>query len=507
MVNELKAGACINYLAIVIRLATTFFLTPFIIDMLGVEEYGLFMLSHSILLWLSLTDFGLGGCVNKYVATYHAKGEVDQEAHFLGQSMMLFSALGLLAFAVGMVGYAGLGTLFPDLSPEQMDTFEILYLLTVGNLMLAFPLKPISAVPGAHLKFIAPGLVNLGLSLLNALLTVLLLLWGFKSIGLTVLGVLISVSGLLWGLFYTIRFLGVRLLFHKPDLRLYREMFIFSFWLLLNQLMDLFYWRAGAPILGSLSGMEAVTLFTIGITFAQYFMTASTAISGVITPKIMHMVAQDASKEELTNMMIRVGRLQAVVLILILSVFAIYGESFLQLWVGNSVGEGTQVVWLGSLIVLIPLTLPLTQNIGLGLLQALNIHKGRAIILFYSSAICVILGAVLSYFYGAIGMFIGTAVSLAIGQGVMINFYYQRRAGLNIARFFRQTFAPLILPVVLMLAIGSGLQHVFAVESWTTFFALASGYALAGTVLLFYLYLTPQERQLFSVPLSKLTRK
>ena len=31
------------------------------------------MLSNSVIAWLSLTDFGLGVTVNKYIATYHAK--------------------------------------------------------------------------------------------------------------------------------------------------------------------------------------------------------------------------------------------------------------------------------------------------------------------------------------------------------------------------------------------------------------------------------------------------
>lgn len=50
-------------------------------------------------------------------------------------------------------------------------------------------------------------------------------------------------------------------------------------------------------------------------------MTASTAISGVIAPKIMQMVALDSTKEQLTRMMIRVGRLQLALLSVILVSF------------------------------------------------------------------------------------------------------------------------------------------------------------------------------------------
>ncbi len=507
MASELKTGAALNYVSIVVHLATSFFLTPFIIKSLGVEEYGLFMLSGSIISWLALTDFGLGGTVNKYVATYHAKGQKEQEAHFLGQAMMLFSALGLLTLLVGIVCFFFLGAMFPDLNARQHEALEIMYLLTLGNLILAFPLRPLGCVPGAYLRFIVPGLVSLVLTLLNTALMVLLLFWGYKAIGLTVLSVGMGVLRLLWGLFYTTRILRVRLVFRKPDLPLYRELFTFSLWILLNQLMDLFYWRAGTPILASMSGMAAVTIFTIGISFSQYFMTASTAISGVIGPKIMHMVALDASKEELTNMMVRVGRLQVVILVLILCGFAVYGETFLRLWVGSSIGAGTWTAWLGALLVLIPLTLPLTQNMGLALLQAMNIHKGRAIILFYSSLICVVLGVVLSHFYGALGMFIGTAISLTIGQGIMINIYYHRKAGLNMFTFFRKTFVPLLLPVALILAIGMGISYFLQVNNWIEFFAQAGCYGVLGVLILFFLYFNQDERLIFTGSFLKLLRK
>lgn len=84
--NEIKTGACINYISIIVRAATQFFLTPFTLSSLGENEYGIFMLSNSVIAWLSLTDFGLGVTVNKYIATYHAKKENDREAHFLGQA-------------------------------------------------------------------------------------------------------------------------------------------------------------------------------------------------------------------------------------------------------------------------------------------------------------------------------------------------------------------------------------------------------------------------------------
>lgn len=504
--NELKAGTCINYIAIAIRLSTAFFLTPFILSSLGNEEYGLFMLSNSVIAWLSLTDFGLGAAVNKFVASYHARKEWEKEAYFLGQVIMLFSFLGLLTLAVGLWCYWNLDSLFPNLTNEQNHTLEVLYLLTLGNLILAFPMRPLSAVPEAYLKFIVPGTINLVLSLLNAGLTVLLLLWGYKAIALTVLSVTLGIARLIWGLHYTICRLGVRVIFRRPDKDLYREMFAFSFWALLNQLMDLFYWRAGLPVLARSSGAGSVAIFALGISFSQYFMMASTAISGVIAPKIMHMVALNTSREQLTRIMIRIGRLQLVLLSVILMGFVVCGRDFLRLWVGGTLGEQIGTVWLGAVLTLLPLLVPLTQNTGLAILQALNIHKGRAVILFYSSLMCVVLGYFLSLKFGAIGMFVGTSISLVIGQNLMINRYYVKKAGLDMKSFFRHTYAPLALPVSLLTLAGGGAIQLTTLDTWGAFLAFAFCYAAVSLTILWYFYLSREERDIFLAPVRRIIR-
>lgn len=504
--SEIKSGTILNYAAIVVRLTTSFLLTPFVISTLGVEEYGLFILSGSVIAWLALTDLGLGATVSKYVITYRAKGEQEQQAHFLGQSILLFSMIALFTMTAGIICFFHLDALFPKLNTAQRETLDILFLLTLCNMILAIPLRPLCCVPGAYQKFIVPGIVSLCCSLLNTGLTVALLFLGYKAIGLTVLAVGMGLLNLLWGLFYTLYILKARVRFNRPDWLLFRGMFGFSIWIFLNQIMDMFYWQAGSPILANVCGTAAVSVFSLGISFSNYFMTASTAISGVLAPKLMHMVVLDTSKEDLTNVMIGAGRMQLFLLSIILFGFAFLGQDFLRLWVGKSMGDNVTTVWLGAIMVLIPLIIPLTQNTGLAILQALNIHRGRAVILFYSSLLCVTLGYVLSIFLGPIGMFIGTAISLTFGQVIMINLYYKRKAGLLIGSFFRRTYFPMLLPAILLSVCGCVLRHFWQVDCWGDLFTAIAIYGIMLFTTLFSFYLNREEREMFLVPLKKLLR-
>lgn len=500
--SELKSGVIINYVSIFIRLATQFFITPFVIASLGVEEYGLYMLSSTVIVWLSLTDLGLAVTAKKYVTAYRERGEDDKQAHFMGQSVMLFSVLGAVALSAGIVCYFFLPDFFPKLTEAQLGTLDILYLLTLANLILSFPLRPLACVPGAYLKFVVPGLMSLGASLINAGLTVLLLVCGYKSIGLTVMNVGLGVILLLVNLFYAVHFLGVRFKFSRPDWLLYRELLMFSIWILLAQLLDLFYWKAGAPIVARLVGSEAVSLFTLSTSFACYFTTAATAISGVLAPKLMRMVAGGSSDEELTTAMIRIGRMQLALLTVMTLGFIVLGQDFLRLWVGDSIGEGVWTVWVGALVIQIPLLVPLTQNVGFSILQAKSIHRGNTINMFYTSVLCVVTGYVLTLHCGVLGMLIGTGAAFFLGQGVLLNVYYHRKAGLNIPRFIKATYLPVLLPFVILLMVGWAWVCVYPIESWFNFFISASVYGAVSSLMLFFIFLNRGERGLLLEPLK-----
>jgi O-antigen/teichoic acid export membrane protein len=237
-------------------------------------------------------------------------------------------------------------------------------------------------------------------------------------------------------------------------------------------------------------------------------MTASTAISGVFAPKLMHMVALDADKKTLTQVMIKVGRLQLFLLAVFLLGFFCLGKLFLTLWVGKSIGDEVGTVWLGAFFVLITLLVPLTQNTGISILQALNIHKGRAIILFWTSFICVVMGFTLSTFWGAIGMFIGTAVSLLFGQCFMINLYYAKKAGLHIRSYFKETYLPILLPASFLLLIGYfGFLYLDKSNSWTSFFSAGILYAFLCLSILWGFYLHREERNIFTSPFRFFLKK
>lgn len=507
MMSEVKIGAVISYIAIAIRIMTQILLTPHIIGALGVGEYGLFLLSNSLILWFSLSDLGLGAAVGKFVVSYRANSKHENIYHFVGQSVMIFSVLGILTGIIGAVSFFFLDSIFTSLSTNEIKVLKPLYLLTVANVVISFPLRPFSYLPNAYQKYIIPSCVGLLASLLNTILTISLLYLDFKAFGLTLTVVLVGILQLIWQTYYSIKVLGIKIIFKSPDTALYRELFAFSVWVFIAQIIDILYWRIGSVILAKFSGSTAVSIYTLSTSFSQYFITLSLVLSGVLSARIMHIVATGASAKHLTDVMVKLGRVQLSVLVIALCLFYIYGRSFLQLWIGESLSSEIELIWRCALIVLIPLMVPLTQTAALPIIQAKNAHNGRSCILIISSVVSAASGTLLSLKHGPLGMCLGISFSLVFGQILMLNIYYSKKIGLSIGHFFKTTYLPMLLPVSLIILAGLTIRCHFMIISWLDFFTNCASFITLSIIILYMLYFNNEEKAMFTIPIKKYISK
>lgn len=58
--NQLKAGAVLNYVIVCLNIVTGLLYTPFMLRCLGQNEYGLYSLVASVIAYLTLLDLGFG---------------------------------------------------------------------------------------------------------------------------------------------------------------------------------------------------------------------------------------------------------------------------------------------------------------------------------------------------------------------------------------------------------------------------------------------------------------
>ena len=135
----------------------------------------------------------------------------------------------------------------------------------------------------------------------------------------------------------------------------------FSVFVFIGSIVDMLFWATDKVILGMLASSTAVAVYNIGSTFNGMVMNLSTSVSGVLAPRVTGMVVKEASKEQLTELFIRVGRLQFLIIGLVVSGFTVFGRDFIELWAGPGYRDS---YWI-AVLTMFPLCIPLIQNLSL----------------------------------------------------------------------------------------------------------------------------------------------
>ena len=165
-------------------------------------------------------------------------------------------------------------------------------------------------------------------------------------------------------------------------------------------LIDQVFWKTNQVILGVVSGTAAVAVYSIASLIYMNYMALSTAISGVYLPHVTEIVAKREPVQKLSDLFIQIGRWQYYLLALVATGFIIFGKQFIQIWAGRGFEDA---YWITILIIL-PFTIDLIQNIGLAILQAMNQYTFRARIYFCVGVLNLCLAIPLGFITAALAV-------------------------------------------------------------------------------------------------------
>lgn len=494
--NQLKAGVVLNYVVIILNTVVGLLYTPYMLRMMGQSEYGLYSLVASVIAYLTVLDLGFGNAIVRYTAKFRAEKKTEEQYEMFGMFFLLYLVIGIIAFGIGLGLYFNVGTLFGNtMTAVELDRARIMMLLLVANLAFTFPMSIWGSIIQAYEDFVFQKSLNIFRIILNTAVMICLLHFGYKAVAMVVVQTIFNVLTLVVNFIYCRRKLNIHIYFRFKHFHwgFLKEVAIYSFWIFLNAIMDRVYWSTGQFVLGATVGTAAVAVFAIAIQLEGMYMQFSTAISSVFLPKVTAMVATNRSRKEISDLFIRTGRIQYIVLAYILSGFIIFGRQFIELWAG----AGYSDAYIISLLFFIPLTVPLIQNLGITILQARNEMKFRSVLYIIIALVSLAMQIVLTRFFGGIGCAMGVSGALVVGQILIMNVYYQRRQDLDIKTFWKEISKMSIIPIVLIFSSMLVIRHFFALDSWGKLILGIAAFSLVYIPLFFRFSMTDDERNLF----------
>ena len=151
-------------------------------------------------------------------------------------------------------------------------------------------------------------------------------------------------------------------------------------------------------------------------------------------PQVVRMVVNKDTPSLLTDLVIRVGRWQFILVGMVIAGFVLFGKDFLTLWVGGEMLDA----WYIFLIIAPFNAVPLVQTICISIMNAYDKRIYRSIVLVFSSILNIIVTIFLVKLIGLWGAPIGIAFTYLIGHVIVMNIYYAKNIKLEVGRMFRE---------------------------------------------------------------------
>jgi len=502
-INQLKAGAALSYISMGLGYAISIIYTPIMLRLLGQSEYGLYNLVASVVAYLGVLNFGFGSAYMRYYSRYKVKEDKDNISKLNGMFLIIFTAIGITAVLAGMALVYNASTIFGSkLTSQEISTARILMAIMVVNLAISFPSIVFTSHITANEKFLFQKLLQMIKTIANPFVVLPVLLLGYGSVGMVIISTVLNISIEIANLIFCIKKLNMNFKFRGFDFSLMKEMTVFSSFIFINLVVDQINWNVDKFILGRFGGTISVAVYGLAGQLNTYYMSLSSAISGVFIPRVHKMVAKVNDNAELTLLFTRVGRVQFILLSMIATGLVFFGKPFINMWAGSNYNDSYPIVlWL-----IIPVTIPLIQNIGIEITRAKNMHQFRSWVYLFIAIFNILLSIPLAQKYGGVGAAIGTGISLLFGNGLLMNWYYHTKVGLDMKYFWKNilSFIPsLLLPIIIGIVIN------YYIDLYSVISLLSCGiiYIIVFCVSMWFTGMNQYEKDLLGKPFRRLLSK
>lgn len=504
--NQRKAGVVLNYTTQILNILSGLIYTPIMLRLLGTEEYGLYSLISSTVGMIALINIGfLGGYSYFYFKALNKSEEEVKKTN--GMFLTVFLVISSLCLLIGFIMVVNAESLFANQEYILNDIFRVklIMALMVVNIAVGFPSTVFTSNIGAHERYVFLKSIEMIIVIISIILNLLILFCGIKSLGLIIVTLTLSIIKLVVYSFYSIKKLKEKYSFKNLDFNLFKAMLAFSIFIFFNQLTNTLNSQIDKVVLGMFGTLEMVSIYTVGVTFNSYFFQVSVAVSSVFGPQINKIVlyskannCENEGNRDLTNLYIKISRLQFFIVMLVLTGFIACGKIFVELWAGSEYFLSYYI----AVAIMLSSSVSFFQNIALTIQQAKNMHRLKALIYLGLSIFNAILSAFLIMKIGVFGAVFGTVIVNILGDWMFMNLNAHYRLGLDMKKYAKNIL-PLYIKILPVGVIGYILSQILLSSSWLNLAIFVFGYTLFYFLVVYRFAFNEYEKNIIKSILKK----
>ena len=385
--NRIILNTLAQYARTIINMVLSLYSSRLVLEILGVEDYGVYSLVAGVVSMLSFLTNSLVGSTQRFLSVSQGHGSIERLKQVFSNSLLLHIVLGLAIVIILASFTPWIFNGFLNIPIERINAAEKLYLLVVLMVYVSFLASPYRALLVSHENIIYTSIIDVFDGILKVVLVMLLpyssidkiLAYGFIMLG-------IQFFNLLAFLIYS------HLTYEEcifPKIRLFsftyiKELSSFTGWMLYSSICITVRTQGLAVVLNKIYGAAINAAYGIGSQISGMVSFISSSFNNAVAPQLMAAEGGGERKRMLTLAMVQSKT--SFLLLAMIGIPTIFEmQSLLELWLVD-VPQNTMLfgrVFLSMQIVVM-------LSIGLGTANKAIGNVGRYTLLTFTPKLLIL---------------------------------------------------------------------------------------------------------------------
>ncbi|MBL4898788.1 MAG: hypothetical protein COA42_22080 [Alteromonadaceae bacterium] len=443
--NNILVSIFSNWMNLALTVVVAFFVSPILVNKLGDETYGIWVLIISITGYFTLLDFGVNTAIVRYISKYNATKEHSKAVETYSSSFALFSVMSATVIIITAVFAFNFKDLFEIQAFSKRYLFAVFFIVGADlalNLIFSVFMGTLKGLQ----RFLELNIFSMLTSLIKNAILVYLLYNEYSLLALATLHICANiVQFVLQYILIKTKFSFLKFSFASINKKTLKRLYNYSIYsFLIGVSMQVLYFT-DSIVIGSLINVSQVTYYAIPGMIVEYLEKFVWAIIAVLIPIIS---SQEATGSNEKNKTLYITGTRYSILLISPVIFVLYlaGDDFIGMWMGDRYsgpsGEILRILLTGYLFLL-------SQLIAHGILKGISKHKVLALLLCGEAVLNLGLSVILAPILGIKGVAIGTIIPLILVNAILIPYFTCKELKIRyITYFYKGLIQPLTILIV-----------------------------------------------------------
>jgi len=403
-------GKNISYIILsrVVFMLISFMLFPFTVSHVGKEVYGVFLIVMSLTGYLGVIDFGMMSALMKYVAEYHGKSDFKGVNRIINASFSFYVVAGAIISLLLFLA-SKYFTLFFKVDPANIQVMRELLIVASLSSLFVWPMSTFRGATQGLNMWGTDVAISVISQILLAVATFFMLSQGYGIVELFIVMQILTVASN-FVLYYLIqKRISLRIIFPYTDIRTFKFIFNFSFFMFLGSLVTIFIAQIHNIIIGYFLSMSAVSVYAVAYNLQNYFRVINSTLGGpswIVSSEMEGVYDYQRQKQ----ILLKGTKLMSAVFLPVIIIVFVFIAPFINFWMGPEFSASI----IPARIIILCWVFNGTSELATGLLSAKGIVRQPLIILLAAAALNLLISITFIKVLGVTAVALGMALSIIL---------------------------------------------------------------------------------------------